>query len=384
MIFYNKQQIETILNGVADRIDISDTLFNDATKEYQALGKWIDKTTKKDGTNFIVHIYPQGSFALGTVIKPITDEDDYDLDLVCEIINERSFTAEYLKKSITKRWLTSYKRTSTEIEEKKRCWHVEYDEVPNFHMDVIPAISGPSPEWINITDKDEDNNTYRYMGSNPEGYIDWFLKQCKKTVTDSKGKALINEMAIQDPVKKYRYKSNLQKAIQLMKRHRDIMFKDDSDDKPISIIITTLAAQLYNGEQSVYDTLSVFMNNVEKYLNDKIKNGNYYISNPSLKGENFADKWIIYPQRRRAFFAWLECLQSDLDLRNLMAMDRVAMGKHMKKIFGDKTGNAIFTAQGIKEALDVRSATKKVDLSTGALTKSGILMVPPSHHHGKI
>ena len=67
-----------------------------------------------------------------------------------------------------------------------------------------------------------------------------------------------------------------------------------------------------------------------------------------------------------------------------MAMDRVAMGKHMKKIFGDKTGNAIFTAQGIKEALDVRNATKKVDLSTGALTKSGILMVPPSHHHGKI
>lgn len=41
----------------------------------------------------------------------------------------------------------------------------------------------------------------------------------------------------------------LQRAIQIMKRHRDMRFNGhrDEDHKPISMIITTLAAKLYEG-----------------------------------------------------------------------------------------------------------------------------------------
>ena len=38
----------------------------------------------KETPDYKITIYAQGSFALGTVIKPITDTEDYDLDLVCE------------------------------------------------------------------------------------------------------------------------------------------------------------------------------------------------------------------------------------------------------------------------------------------------------------
>lgn len=44
-----------------------------------------------------------------------------------------------------------------------------------------------------------------------------------------------------------KYQSNktpLQRAVQILKRHRDIMFAGD-EDKPVSIIITTLAAKAY-------------------------------------------------------------------------------------------------------------------------------------------
>ena len=79
---YTKDQIETILSDLAAQINISDELFQAADDEYTALGKWIDKKTEEGSTPYTVSIYPQGSFALGTVIKPISDEDDYDLDLV--------------------------------------------------------------------------------------------------------------------------------------------------------------------------------------------------------------------------------------------------------------------------------------------------------------
>jgi hypothetical protein len=35
-------------------------------------------------------------------------------------------------------------------------------------------------------------------------------------------------------------KTPLQQAVQILKRHRDMMFADDPEHKPISVIITTL------------------------------------------------------------------------------------------------------------------------------------------------
>ena len=49
-------------------------------------------------------------------------------------------------------------------------------------------------------------------------------------------------------------KSPLQRVVQILKRHRDLMFNGD-ESKPISIIITTLAARAYNKETDVLDAL---------------------------------------------------------------------------------------------------------------------------------
>ena len=35
--------------------------------------------------NYKVIVFPQGSMNLGTLIKPISEEDDYDLDTVCKV-----------------------------------------------------------------------------------------------------------------------------------------------------------------------------------------------------------------------------------------------------------------------------------------------------------
>lgn len=41
----------------------------------------------------------------------------------------------------------------------------------------------------------------------------------------------------------------------ILKRHRDGMFASRYDERPISVIITTLAAHAYNGEEKIADAL---------------------------------------------------------------------------------------------------------------------------------
>ena len=165
---YTKDQLNDLYERIVKDIDISDALFDAAEREYTELGEWIDRETP----TYKVSIYPQGSFALGTVNKPITGADDYDLDLVCEFEQQYGLSARVLKWSVVKPLLEQYRKTKGEIEEKRRCWHVEYVDAPQFHMDVIPAVYRGS--YIDITDHDEENDRYEYIGSNPKGYVKWF------------------------------------------------------------------------------------------------------------------------------------------------------------------------------------------------------------------
>lgn len=387
---YTKEQLERIFSDLAARINISDVLFKAADEEYTALGQWINKETENNDTKYNVLIYPQGSFALGTVIKPISDEDDYDLDLVCLVENDMSLDAKQLKFDVVKPWLTGYKKTKNDIEEKKRCWHLEYEDVPNFHMDVIPAIPQlpfkPDSTMICITDKDKYRfPVYKYQGSNPKGYVQWFFKCCRQKKVGNTNLEVMSEMARQEDLKQNKNKTQLQKAVQILKRHRDVMFKDDPDNKPISIIITTLAGQIYNGETTIIDTLLGFVERVSVYLDSSRKeDGSYSILNPICASENFADKWKEHPERQKAFFSWIEKLQCDFDLKNLMQQDRVTMGNIIKEAFGSTTGKAIFSQMGYEEANEVKDGIRKVDTATGNLSKTGIVTVPPSRHYGDV
>ena len=100
------------------------------------------------------------------------------------------------------------------------------------------------------------------LKSNPDGYAIWFANRCRERV--SKTQLLTEEIV---PLKSYNpNKTPLQRIVQILKRHRDIMFQGD-DKKPISIIITTLAAQAYNGESNIIEGLV----NVVLHLKDNIQ-----------------------------------------------------------------------------------------------------------------
>ncbi len=372
-----KERIEKILEKVATDLNITEEQFDAAEAEYKRIGRWIDQNTPQ----YKIDIYPQGSFALGTVVKPFNREDEYDIDLVCEYKEQYGFSAEELKEN-AQSILSRYEKCE-KIEEKKRCWQIIYERCRQFHLDVIPAVN--REKYIDITDKIAEQQ-YEYLGSNPKEYIEWFRN--KQKATYQRLRECLRFQAKIEEIKEYHIKTPLQQTIQILKRHRDIMFKDDKNNcSPISIIITTMAAQLYNHESTIIETLENFLKNAEEYLRTSQRNEEYYIENPTFTGakkENFADKWNKHPERADAYKKWIKQVKVDFDVVKLQQMTLPELGIHLKKILGDRTGDRVFNALAAETRKQIQNNELKVDSTTGTLTKKGTVPILPTHHHGKI
>ena len=161
-----KERLNLLLRYIADELDISETHHKLAEQHYQAVGNWLGA----DGSllaPFNPDIYPQGSFRLGTVVKPISGEDRYDIDLVCQLeLPRQQVTQRRLKQMVGDR-LKENKTYAEMLEpEGRRCWTLQYADSARFHMDILPAIPdnygwllsmGVSPELaktaICLTDK---------------------------------------------------------------------------------------------------------------------------------------------------------------------------------------------------------------------------------------
>jgi hypothetical protein len=123
--------LSELLRYIADSLDISENHYKRAEERYQAIGKWLGRD-ESIIVSVASTVYPQGSFRLGTVIKPITDAEEYDIDLVCEL----SLTKDQISQKQLKDWvgheIKSYARANSmksPAEEGRRCWSQERSQM---------------------------------------------------------------------------------------------------------------------------------------------------------------------------------------------------------------------------------------------------------------
>lgn len=338
---------DMILRQIAKELDITEDKRNTAVDSYNAVGSYLSNHINAD-----VDIFPQGSFRLGTVIKPLSDEDDYDIDLVCRI--EKYFSeAKSLKNEVGQALKESDRYSKMLQDEGKRCWTLKYSDGAQYHMDILPAIKDVTyhiDKKLKITNKDEETGIYEFTTTNPEAYFDWFnekQKQEKQRLLENY--AFQNNKNIED-VPEYTVKTTLQVALQILKRYRDKKFENNLDNKPISIILTTIMAQIYTGESDVYELIKSFANNYHKYI--KIKNGVEWVENPVNSEENFADKWQIHPERKTAFKLFIAELNKDIANNTFIASgDLFKDSKNYKGMFGDRIVERAYASIGEKAKL---------------------------------
>ena len=111
-----------IFDKMADELNITTTMLEKAEKSYNTLGEYL----KGYNSEWEIHMYPQGSFELGTVIKPLNEDEQYDVDLVV-LVKKPNFDPYTLRENI-KKALTSYGRYNGKVEDKKPCIRIQYAE----------------------------------------------------------------------------------------------------------------------------------------------------------------------------------------------------------------------------------------------------------------
>jgi len=78
----SSQDVDRLLEMIADHLDIPRSYYEKAAARHHSLGQWL----QREGST-ISHldpdIRPQGSFRFGTVVRPLKDDQEYDLDNVC-------------------------------------------------------------------------------------------------------------------------------------------------------------------------------------------------------------------------------------------------------------------------------------------------------------
>lgn len=351
----SKYNIDNMLRRIARELEISPTEFDRAVQSYNAVGTYLDNNIPQ----FDIRVVPQGSFRLGTVIKPITDEDEYDIDLVAIIDNHFSTAGEL--KNIVGDILKRSNRYSEKLKEGKRCWTIEYSENSNYHMDILPTMKSSTysiTKKLIMTHKENENSDYEFRTTNPEAYYDWFAKKMeeeKKKLTEDY--AIRNKVEIVE-VPEYEVKTTLQIAIEILKRYRDIKFQSNPDVRPISIILTTLIAEIYTGNENVYELIEKFSQDYTKYL-EKDENGNILIKNPVNSSENFADKWQVYPERKDAFFEFMTELRNNLVVNKILFEGtQVEQAGVYKALFGENMINRVYE----NKANETRMAREKGEI----------------------
>jgi hypothetical protein len=370
LVARKKQMVVGLLDQLCRQVEITETQFQTAKTRYEAVGAWLSASSSQHLNQ--VQIYPQGSIAIGTAIKPIA-ANEFDVDLVCHLPSVGHTSSAQAVKALVGARLREHATYKGMLEEKQRCWRINYAN--EFHLDITPSIMNPRCQQDG--ELVPDKTLAYWKPTNPKGYISRFehyaairprfllLERSFPEATYDSVKPL-PEPSISKPF--------LKRIVQLLKRHRDQQFvgSNRAELAPISVIITTLAAWAYAkcASQQAYadefDFIASVIREMPTFIRIEVRSGerHYIVENETTTGENFADKWNIDQRRASAFYAWhADVLASVESLLQIEGVDQFA--ESLSRKFGAKKDN-------------VRETLSKFIAPIGQARLAGLLSIAPS------
>ncbi|WP_452230014.1 nucleotidyltransferase domain-containing protein [Lacinutrix sp. MEBiC02404] len=308
----NGLQREDILTRIAVSLELDETRKQRMESAYNAVYDILEKDevffSKVD---FLV--YPQGSKAIGTTVKP-RGKEEFDLDITVEIRDPYyNYTSSEIYNHLI-RVLSNNDTYKEKLVKKNRCARIDY--VGDFHMDVLPGcivISGDSKIMV------PDRELSSWTSSNPKGYANWFTQKAETISSSNLNKAFrtfsaLNEAKAEQeelPNDDVYSKEPLKRAVQLTKRYRDIYFEKNPKHKTSSIVLTTIFGELYEGESSIYQTIDSVLNKIVKRYADYqylFESKGVYkrikVLNPVNSDEDFTEKWDKEKEYYNQFIAF--------------------------------------------------------------------------------
>jgi hypothetical protein len=337
-------QLDRFLDAAIEQLDMSPPDTDRVLRHYRALGKFLSAYWAVNAAPSC--IYLQGAIRLGTVTRIIHRNDEYDVDAVVRLDLARpSISQNELRLEIgnvLEEFVWSRPGGHPRRDEGRRCWTLRYppkrgwtSRNPNqrFHLNVLPALRSPHGKTSNgllIADR----KLTEWRPSNPIDYANWFYDQAGQGSEDRHTVELLVEDVAAFGAPRLAARATLQRAVQALKRHRDRYFANDLQNRPASMLVTTLAATAYSGKGTLLAALRDMVADMpELVLREP---GGFLVANPVQPEENFVDHWREYPHQEQRFFQWMAQVKADLNqLANNPGMDDAY--RVVAKALGERT-----------------------------------------------
>ncbi|MCF2445396.1 nucleotidyltransferase [Dyadobacter sp. CY345] len=336
-------QLDELLDKMAEGLQLDDTRYDRMKSAYRAVHEFVleDPFFK----SLVKETYPQGSVKTETANKPY-EGNEFDLDTIIQLRPDAGrFGPQEIRKQLERRLREPGSRYRNSLISKSRCVRIKY--AGDFHMDVLAASqrNNSCPNTVLVLNKEMQNVDI----SNPRGHADWFIQQANSVVESLLEKA-DRKRAIEIerlPNDNFRRKKPLQRAVQLLKRYRDIYFSNDDTFKTSSVILTTIAGQYHRGEPSIFDTMDGIVGRI-------VSNANFYQSipgqrikvlNPVNQLEDFTSKWDTQPEYYNAFIDFASHLNNEWQKfklqQGVLTESRILKGLFGEDIYNDATSAAM-------------------------------------------
>jgi hypothetical protein len=301
MYFLNSKttQIDDLLARAAEKLQLDKTRREKIESSYKSIQEVLENDQDYfDTKNF--EIYPQGSVRIGTTVKPLS-KNEFDLDIVLHIQDRVFEQTDPLKVfNELKRVLQGNGTYEDKVEAKTRCIRLNY--VGDYHMDILPGCQHNENEENKIVIPDRELK--EWLISNPRGYAKWFLDKAETVKMTLLEKAYSAE---EIPSDDFATKKPLQRAVQILKRYRDLFFEKDPEYATSSIVLTTLAGELYQNQESIFETIDSIISQIHSKVNLS-KSERIKVLNPVDNDEDFTDKWDREPKFYTEFIRFVDSL----------------------------------------------------------------------------
>lgn len=347
---------EHFLLRAAKEISLSEAQYEKINDRYSQLEKILNASDNPLLAE--AHIFVQGSMRLKTTIKPVSgapeDLDTIDADAIIWLPHAQGAGAREVLDAIEERFKAG-SRVQEEIKQLRRGVRIIYaDENPGFHIDVTPARATNGNSQGNGEGKLEvpDRET-GWKASSPIPYSKWLQVASTQTISLAEHMVVAKsqrafDAATQDPLPQYEDyldQDPLRATIKLLKRHRDewAIRTQNTDHRPISAVITTLATHAYldvakESQSTPLRPLDAILEIVRRMPDHvKYRGNECQVCNPADSGENFAEKWnrpLDGHRYRRAFQEWHENASASVSLGLESFESAEAFAKAVNENFG--------------------------------------------------
>jgi hypothetical protein len=335
--------LDYFLAEIVGKIQLTPTQRKSAQESYEAVAKWLRAA---ESPSLLCHadvmMIPHGSLGTDTPTKPFR-YDEFDLDLIVRMIlnGGRPPTAAQLYNALFDRVRENdtYKAMATPLE---RCVRLGYAR--QFHMDLMPGVPvspGDEKDHRLYVPEKAISGELLYRIVDPIGLMNWFNVRCLLERVENRDfaerRGSFDVMPIHsDGVNK----PPLKMAQQLVKRMRDVYFKQDDDAKKIlkSVLILTIAGISYAGERNLYVLVKKILKAIKLATAD-IRTMS--VLNPVCDDEDFTMSLKKKPIRFQKLHGFLDSVAVDWDKLQYPKLGLVQRQMLLESLFGETPAKAV-------------------------------------------